>query len=501
MLMKNAIIALCALLAAHVPAEAQVVKTIDISDHKPLNECMTTEEALSIDSISVVGGRLYAEDFQFLVNCCEKGRLTGIDLSNSCSHGNIIPERAFMSSKINYIRLPRNVRHIGGEAFRNTELRMIELPRTVETVGKDAFGSCKDLREVVVRNPDGANINAAYAFDGGASAARLAVPAGCSGSYTSIAPWNKFGDTVEREGLYTTLSLKLDGSGLEAQLGDRLLTTDSLSLSGRLAADDFAALRRGISSGVLTGLDLSSCTVDGNVIPEKAFYMKYETFAARIVGDKLRHLTLPEGITVIGKYAFDSNRCLRSVNIPSTVTVIHEGAFSSCWSLASITVPEGVATLPWAAFKDCYSVSEVNLPSTLYHLGGCSLLLGEAGEKWNITFRVNCTFAPGLDLQNNESTFGTSQPEMLRESLKTCTLYVPVGAKPAYEADVWWSCFGTIIETSSLSGTTGISDAAPGAAAAPKSSGIYSLGGQYVGTDLNALGSGVYVVNGRKVVK
>ena len=30
---------------------------------------------------------------------------------------------------------------------------------------------------------------------------------------------------------------------------------------------------------------------------------------------------------------------------------------------------------------------------------------------------------------------------------------------------------------------------------------IYNLNGQYVGTDLNALTPGIYIVNGRKIVK
>ena len=521
MLMKNVIIALCALLAAHVPAEAQVVKTIDISDNKPLSQHVaSTEEAFSIDSIRVVGGELDSDDYYFLARCCQNGRLTGIDLSDTYSRGDLIPDGAFKSLAINvpspsgelrpdmlvklhYIRLPRGLRHIGDEAFLHSELRMIEIPRSVESIGQNAFNFCKDLREVVVHNTNGADINAAYAFDKWSTAARLAVPVGSSGSYASVAPWNKFADIVEREGLYT-LRLKLDGSGLESQLGDRLLTTDSLSLSGHLAAADFAALRRGIFHGVLTGIDLGSCTVENNAIPNDAFFI-YDSDERKCITEiKLRYVTLPEGITEIGSGAFGDNLSLRFVNIPSTVTEIQKDAFYGCRYLLSATVPEGVTTLHPSVFEGCNRLSMISLPSTLSFMGVKSLRLRDryVPEGWNVEFRVNRLTPPEVDTDGYHSSFGFIHSDVFAEALHNSILYVPVGAKPAYEADEWWSCFATIIETSELDGgTTGISDAAPDTAAATKFSGIYTLGGQYVGTDLNALGSGVYVVNGRKVVK
>lgn len=47
---------------------------------------------------------------------------------------------------------------------------------------------------------------------------------------------------------------------------------------------------------------------------------------------------------------------------------------------------------------------------------------------------------------------------------------------------------------------TGINDAVTDFAK-PQNNRIYTIGGQYVGTDFNALGKGIYIVNGKKVVK
>ena len=80
-------------------------------------------------------------------------------------------------------------------------------------------------------------------------------------------------------------------------------------------------------------------------------------------------------------------------------------------------------------------------------------------------------------------------------------LYVPVGAAESYRVDKCWSHFKNIVETPDLTG--GTSGIAATIASATKTSDnrIYSLDGRYVGTDMSRLGKGVYVVNGKKVVR
>lgn len=101
---------------------------------------------------------------------------------------------------------------------------------------------------------------------------------------------------------------------------------------------------------------------------------------------------------------------------------------------------------------------------------------------------------------NRDNAFGFD-PIDLDDNLRYCTLYIPVGAKSAYEADEMWSCFGKIIETPDLTGSTsGI--AAPNVTeTANKDTRIYTIDGRYVGTDMSRLGKGVYVVEGKKVVR
>ncbi len=496
---------------------AKTVKVINITlDKKHIYQAMTWEEASEVDSIAVTGGKLDAQDFQFLARCCNEGKLSGIDLSGATTHTDEIPDWLFRPSKINsarqngskesvlghlqYFRLPYGIHRIGEQAFFNTGLRMIEIPKTVGIIGDNAFANCEDLREVTVRNPNGAAISARYAFDDNMSAATLIVPTGSAGSFASDEAWAKFGEITERDGLYTTRYATLNGNTLESVLGDDLQTTDSLVVTGTLKTSDFQSLRNGIYNGKLTGINLSGCYIENNAIPEHAFTDETDWE----LKSKLQYVTLPEGVTSIGKEAFADCYTLQAVNLPQSLTYIGEAAFYQCFRMrGNITIPEGMTRLSVSAFDQCRRLSGFYLPSSLSVLGqGCFYLRISMDEEWNVTFRVNRMTppetAPSEGFYNNPFN---SSPSKMKKMLLHSTLYVPVGAKPAYEADEMWSCFGKIIETPDLTGSTsGI--AAPNVEkTAHKDARIYTLDGRYVGTDMTRLGKGVYVVNGKKVVR
>lgn len=71
---------------------------------------------------------------------------------------------------------------------------------------------------------------------------------------------------------------------------------------------------------------------------------------------------IPESVTEIGTFAFESCTSLTSINIPDGVTKIGYGAFYGCTSLANINIPEGVTEIaPWS-FGGCASLTSINIP-------------------------------------------------------------------------------------------------------------------------------------------
>jgi len=72
-------------------------------------------------------------------------------------------------------------------------------------------------------------------------------------------------------------------------------------------------------------------------------------------------VSLPEGITNIGDYAFAYCSNLSAVNIPSSVNAIADLAFAET-GLTSIIIPESVSYLGSSVFVRCTSLTNVTLP-------------------------------------------------------------------------------------------------------------------------------------------
>ena len=83
----------------------------------------------------------------------------------------------------------------------------------------------------------------------------------------------------------------------------------------------------------------------------------------------LTTITIPDGVTCIGGYAFESCLALRSVTIPNSVTTIEYDAFAACISLTSINIPESVTNIEDEAFYFCLSLSSINIPNSVKSIG------------------------------------------------------------------------------------------------------------------------------------
>ena len=78
----------------------------------------------------------------------------------------------------------------------------------------------------------------------------------------------------------------------------------------------------------------------------------------------LKNLTLTEGMTCIGGYAFVGCTSLESVKIPTTIKKWGQHSFSECSKLKNITLPEGLTVMGGYAFYKT-AVERVVIPSTI----------------------------------------------------------------------------------------------------------------------------------------
>ena len=76
-------------------------------------------------------------------------------------------------------------------------------------------------------------------------------------------------------------------------------------------------------------------------------------------------MTIGDGVTSIGGYAFYNCKGLTSIEIPGSVTSIGKSAFSSCYGLTSVT---SLATT--APAFGSYAFGRISSGATLYYPAG-----------------------------------------------------------------------------------------------------------------------------------
>ena len=77
-----------------------------------------------------------------------------------------------------------------------------------------------------------------------------------------------------------------------------------------------------------------------------------------VKNEELRHVVIPDFITVIDEWAFEDCNQVESIHIPDSVTIIGRSAFSDCGeSLRNINIPSSVTEIAGGAFTGCPHVS------------------------------------------------------------------------------------------------------------------------------------------------
>ena len=125
------------------------------------------------------------------------------------------------------------------------------------------------------------------------------------------------------------------------------------------------------------------------------------------IGDNtIKQVTIPEGVTRIGPYAFAGLTALEKVTLPSTLETIDYGAFMGCTKLAVVEGIENVKFINRAAFEGCaitgtldlanvvaiadfafsqnVSIKSIKLPATLQSVGSYAFGANSALESVEI---------------------------------------------------------------------------------------------------------------------
>jgi hypothetical protein len=99
--------------------------------------------------------------------------------------------------------------------------------------------------------------------------------------------------------------------------------------------------------------------LNSNAIVSKE-YSSYSNLGT-IFGSQVTEYVLGDGVTSIGKRAFELCSSLTSVTIPEGVTSIGYAAFSSCFGLTSITLPSTLTSTGDGSFWKCTGLTAVHI--------------------------------------------------------------------------------------------------------------------------------------------
>jgi len=308
-------------------AEAQVYKSVYVTNAGTLGSLLTFDEKNSITNLTV-SGNLDVRDF--VTMCYYMYRLTDLDISTVTIQAfnglayyqyspksyavNEMPENLELWPILKSITLPNSITSIGHQALAGfNRLTSIIIPNGVKTIGGSAFRGLTGLTDVIIPN----------------EVVQIGIGAfyGCS-NLQSVS----FGS-----GLISIGQGAFSYTGIKSiDIPKTIVTMDgAFQYCSALTNMNFANGITSIGNGTF-----AQCT-------------------------NLSELNIPGSVKSIGVGAFQNCTGLTNINFGEGIKLIDDGAFYGCHKLTNLIIPNSVTKIGTAAFYDCWNLANLTLGNSV----------------------------------------------------------------------------------------------------------------------------------------
>lgn len=280
--------------------------------------------------------------------------ITDIQIADSVTE---ISSYAFCScSSLNSVTLSKELTIISDYLFKDCcNLKSITIPSKVTSIAEQAFSGCSSLNSVVIEG-NGIKSIGQSAFYKCHSLVSFNIPVGVStiDQYAFCECSN-----MQSVNIPSTVKNIKEGAFKECTSLKEIILPEGVTTLGHYVFRGCSSVEKVIIPSTITSFGdtvFAGCTGEATINCEIPNAKKYNngTVCYGAFGNSFFHkVTISEGITTIGDYAFEYNSKLKEVVLPESLTTIKGYAFHECSGLTHFTIPKNIATIGTRAFWEC----------------------------------------------------------------------------------------------------------------------------------------------------